>query len=207
MAYKNDEGAKGIKSMTPMSDMNSRAARIWEIYGESVDWKDAVVADLGCGGGDMIYRLALAGARKIYAVDKDRSLLAKARERVISHGIAIEHSNIEFIQHDLNNLYMFHGLRGDVALSFSVLPYLNDMRASLKLWSERFDTLFIECQYDGDGPGPSIIKTDVDMRAFLDDCDWSAEILGSNTVKQGAHERTIWKCNSNYRTDLTNVIQ
>jgi len=93
---------------------------------ERLGSKRRIVADLGCGIGDLLPYLAQR-FKNVYAVDFSSKMLETAAGR------NSEHENILFVQADLRELTKF-GLKLDVAVSVNsiLLPHFEDINATLQ---------------------------------------------------------------------------
>jgi len=85
------------------------------------DW---VVADIGCGTGNVAERLAPV-VRKVIAVDREPAMIEAGRARLAGK------SNVEFRQGDLHQLPI-KAAEVDAALVFLVLEYVQDPAAALR---------------------------------------------------------------------------
>jgi hypothetical protein len=165
---------------------NQRSPRQWEIISSHIDFKDKSVIDLGCGWCDLLNFANKADALACVGVDKEK------------HFYAVK--GVKFIQADLEKWidfqnHVYSGATYDIALCFSVLPYLENMYSVLEWMYEHADVSFIECQYKDDGPGPDWLKDDNDMLAVLRFHDWdSIKPIGHTLVKGRNKKRTIWMC-------------
>lgn len=174
---------------------NDRAPQMWDLISGAVDFQDKFVADIGCGRGDLTLRLALSGARAVYAIDQDADSLRALSERIVAmRGVlpapifvtladaerwAIEGAPIHF----------------DVLLCCSMLPYAADREAMLKALKDWSDVAIIECQYADDGIGYVDVPDDKAMRALLKRAGWKGvKAIGSTYVPTRAANRTIWRC-------------
>lgn len=164
---------------------NTRIPEIWEVVQTHLDPADLVVADLGCGYGDLLVKFALHGASQVMGLDNNptniRILMRRQREQWQSLPIQIIHADV--------NAYC---PPCDLALSFSVLPYLSDPELSLRSWRTAADRLLLEAQYQGDGPG--FIHDDAHLHALLAQAGWEGEYLGYSVVQGRNTHRKIWLC-------------
>ena len=183
-------------------DQNSRAEAMWRIISQRVDFRKKRVIDLGCGTGDFLWRPIIAGARLVRGYDLDTEkcqfiyeVLSDTSETIIS--VATQDINSWVVRDE--------GFSGqdtfDIAFCFSVLPYLDDVPATLKWMSKNFPLCLIECQYNGDGPGLSNIGADKGMMQLLLNSGFhSATAIGKTYVEGRKFSdgqdvyRTIWLC-------------
>jgi SAM-dependent methyltransferase len=166
---------------------------MWHIIHDKVIWTKKTVVDLGCGAGDMLWRAWDAGANRVDGIDLDKRMLKYAEDRHKQHGYQPPRAKIFFGCVDLSKHY-FRIPTSDIVICFSVLPYIHGRHELLDQMSRRHDTAFIECQYWGDGPGPSDITTQNDMRELLRRYWKKVEWCGATTVKGGIAKRDIWRC-------------
>lgn len=158
---------------------NTRSPKQLEIIRKHVDFKGKRVIDLGCGYGDITRGAVDDGAAHVVGVDKDGTILNSTANRYITHVAA----DIE--DYKPSNDY-------DVAICFSVLPYLKDPMRFLERMSRLADKSLIECQYVGDGPG--FVRDDAEMKEILLTFWNTALPIGKTEVAYRNVERTIWLC-------------
>lgn len=179
--------------MKHSDDINTRAIAMWSVISRFVDFRGKSVFDLGCGGGDFIWRSHVAGAYKVTGIDY-YSMATKSVEVRVQH---TKHGTksvgtVETIREDLN--LMKPEWKADIALCCSVLPYLDDP-ANFVLWmSKQFDLSVVECQYAGDGPGFDFIRNTSDMKFWLGDTFDSVTLIGSSYLVAKDIYRDIWMC-------------
>lgn len=175
------------------NEINTRMPEIWSAMSE-IDFQDKRIIDLGCGHGDLVWRIHKAGARTVWGVDK---------ELVMPEGPALSTKTIEeefpviFSQLDIDEQVEKDWTflpKFSIATCMSVLPYLNNIRRTLSWMASTFNTSIIECQYSGDGPGLIYLKDDHDMKTLLRTNWEKVEILGYSLVKERNKHRTIWLC-------------
>lgn len=184
-------------------DRNTRAEAMWRIISQRVDFRNKRVIDLGFGTGDFLWRAYVAGADMVIGFDKDVRRIERTRAELgletskqkdtLSHAVSVWADTIEEL---MKTNVMSH----DIALCFSVFPYLTDIPATLKWMAKNFPVCLIECQYDGDGPGLSNIGGDRGMMQYLlNEGGFSQAIpLGKTRVEGRKYSdgspvfRTIW---------------
>ena len=175
-------------------DKNSRAEAMWRIISQRVDFRGKRVIDLGCGTGDFLWRAYVAGAREVIGVDTEYSKI-KHIKNFDRPEISFAHDDIDISVQIKENWF-----GQDIAFCFSVLPYLNDVPATLKWMSSNFPLCLIECQYHGDGPGLKNIGGDRGMMQLLISNGFdSAEPIGQTRIEGRLYagmpvHRTIWLC-------------
>jgi SAM-dependent methyltransferase len=166
---------------------NMRAHEQWEIIQRHVDFSGKSVIDLGCGYGDIVARAIRAGAAAV-GMEKDRHIVRVAQGRFHDVGL----STGAIIHGDITTLL---DTPSDIAICFSVLPYLEAPWAMLSWIARNSNIALIEAQYVGDGPGSGwSIKDDDDMADLLGEYWESVESIGWTHVKDRDVNRTIWKC-------------
>ena len=196
---------------------NSRAEQHWQIVSGRVDFAGKTVADLGVGYGDLSMRAIGAGAY-VVGFDKDISPFVNRTRKAgfqsaklnfdtnvhLSSVINVSkasgtyplvvcaETDLELLTHDNKKKY-------DVAMCFSVLPYLSEPKSLLSWMQENAVISFIECQYFGDGPGLETIKNDYDMLEWLSSMrqpfGWEhIERIGKTHIVDRDMYRTVWMC-------------
>jgi len=179
-----------------IQDHNRRANAIWSVVSQSVDFAGRSVVDLGCGHGDMLWRLRRAGAVSVSGIEKDFDTAADARRRVaqVMRPDLGEQVSVSIVEGDIESFnFRWPGVH-DVNMCFSVLPYLTDPGNTLRWMSLHAPVSLIEMQYFGDGPGPKHVKDDGDMRAWLDKWWDSVGKVGETFIKGRDATRSIWRC-------------
>jgi len=167
---------------------NQRANAMWAIIEPSVRFEYKSVIDLGCGYGDMMWRAWRAGAKRVMGLDGDAGICDRVRQSITG-------GNFWVVPFDLNKIDREKMPHSDIAICFSVLPYLIDPNAMLHWIREHSVVALLEVQYAGDGPGFAHIRDDDDMRAWLHDVGWqSVETLGRTHAQIRDAWRTIWRC-------------
>lgn len=168
---------------------NSRAAEMWNIISDSVDFEGKSVLDLGCGGGDMLIYSYYAGAEKIKGIDEDDRIISDTRHRIDS---TIPNSEIILSIDDIETMKIRDY---DIILCFSVLPYLSKPEKMLEKIRNHSKVALIECQYAGDGFGFEEINNNRTMLSWLLQIGWNRVTnLGYTDVRIRNAKRTIWRC-------------
>lgn len=161
---------------------NIRSPQQWEIISGHVNFEGMNVIDLGCGYGDLLRFIRDKGeASYVLGVDQE----------IAPEGLPVVLEGLE------SYTAREPTIRWNVALCSSVLPYLPDATASRVLsWMyKNADIALVECQYDGDGPGPAFLRSDKDMKTHLREFGWtSVEAIGKTLVEGRDKHRTIWMC-------------
>lgn len=163
---------------------NVRSPEQWEIITRHIDFQGKTVLDLGCGKGDILFRAFGAGA-KVAGIDKDEKNIKYINDLC---------PEIEITQVDLD--YMIVANHVDIAICFSVLPYLRGPSSILKWINEISEIALIECQYADDGPGFSYLRGNDDMRKWLLSSGQfkKVEPIGHTLVEGRNTKRYIWMC-------------
>jgi SAM-dependent methyltransferase len=160
-----------------------------------MDLSHAEVVDYGCGYGDLCILTSRAGARRVAAVDIDPYCIGILEEKMAKEilYLVIEPIQTNIIKFALN---MVDWGAYDYGYCFSVLPYLiaRDRKEFLRNAVMQCDTLFLECQYAGDGPGFDFVHKDADMDAWLTEQGILNKKIGQTKVKEGLFSRSIWMC-------------
>ena len=168
-------------------DKNTRAEEMWQIISKNVDFRNKRVIDLGCGTGDFIWRAYIAGAKSILGFDIEYSKIAHIKEWK-------KPLDISFMVDDLNKIIGESWFGFDIAMCFSVLPYLDDIPATIKWMADNFSLSLIEAQYDPEPYNIGVVS-DVGMAQLLLNNGFSdVEPIGQSYVDYRDQWRTIWKC-------------
>lgn len=166
-------------------DKNTRAEIMWRNISRHVDFRNKRVIDLGCGTGDFIWRAYVAGARFVVGVERtnnDRLRLLK------NEGFcSIVESDIN--KHNINFTKPF-----DIAMCFSVLPYLDDIPATIRWMAENFDLSLIEAQYDPEPFNVGVVSDRGMAQLLLNNGFKDVEPIGKSYVDYRDQWRTIWRC-------------
>ena len=188
-----------IRNITLPPTHNQRAPEQWRIISEHVDFDGKTVLDLGCGHGDLLWRTLVAGAESCHGIEQEQSIIDECNQAVfelMSGGIVFSQTSIERWMRAIDER-MPPGQEyvANVAICFSVLPYLDNPTATLHWIRQHSQQALIECQLSGDGPGFDWLKCPQDMRRWLDSIGWqSVERIGETTVKDRGTKRGIWLC-------------
>lgn len=179
--------------MNPFSPHNQRSEEMWKFISKNVDFNDKRVLDLGCGYGDFSFYAWMEGAISVLSVDNNGDILIYAIETRAKY---FQGSLILFTHFDVEKIWgTFNKPVVDIAMCFSVLPYLKDHEAFLRNVREHCEVLLLEVQYYGDGPGPAWLRTDEDMKDLLARVGWNEyRIIGGTTVEERNTYRPIWLC-------------
>ena len=148
---------------------NIRADEMWDYISKSYDFRGKEVVDFGCGYGDSCINALISGASNVIGIDNNPEMIAICGEK-LSRTIKAREGKVLFECLEIDNIVDDYSgdqlpVVMDVALCFSVLPYLLFPSSLLEIMAKYFRVSFIECQYHGDGPGLLSIKNDDDMRA------------------------------------------
>ncbi len=181
---------------------NKRAPAQWEIIDRHVDFEGKSVLDLGCGYADILWRCYRAGAVLITGVDHNTEIINSnkaAKQKLIgAHQALINFycmSISDFIDTAASQIV------DDIIICFSILPYLDDVPATLRWIHNHSWQALIEYQTYGDGPGPEWHKTDDDMRRVLEHAGWtSVNRIGATHVAIRDKWRSIWLCENEETT-------
>ena len=168
---------------------NKRAPEMWRFISSVFSFYKLTVVDYGCGYGDMLIYIANDGADLVAGYEKDQGVLRTLSNRLVKERAVgtIHLYDLDFEQEE--KIY-----DADVALSLSVLPYLEDPYTHLQILARSYGTSFIECQYAGDGPGFENIKNDKDMAEWLKDAGFLEPRAIGKTLAKEKWWRTIWMC-------------
>ena len=175
-----------MASMNIPEDINTRAEAMWRIISQKIDFRGKRVIDLGCGGGEMLWRAYVAGAKKVLGVDKENKLDKLFHADFLS-----------FLCEDINtdkDAVLLIASDYDIALCFSVLPYLGDIPATFKWMSDNFPLCLIEAQYEPE-PYNVGVSEDSEMYSLLRNNGFKcATWLGQTYVEDRDTHRSIWAC-------------
>jgi SAM-dependent methyltransferase len=180
-------------------DINLRAKEMAEIVRGRYNFQDKTVVDFGCGYGDMMKYALRKSARYVLGVDKKQSNVNTATRKCKVFG-----NKSAFYCADFENEGVFDNIldiasrgvdrRIDVAFCFSVLPYLDDPVRFVYRLQESFETVFVECQYIGDGPG-NIADDNFGMNLWLVEREFDiVDNIGETSIEGRDKYRTIWQC-------------
>lgn len=177
-------------------DKNTRAEAMWRIVSQHVDFRGKRVIDLGCGTGDFLWRAYIAGAT-VQGID-----IHDAR---LFDPIWVKGENLSinaYLKMDMNKSFVYEFSAGyDIAMCFSVLPYLDDIPAILRRMSKNFELCLIEAQYAPEPYNVGVVSDRGMAQLLLNNGFTDVESLGTtvvegrfNEVSGKAIERTIWMC-------------
>lgn len=183
--------------MDGIENRNKRAEEIWQCIHDNVDFQDMTVLDLGSGYGDLMrYAIMDADALLVVGIEHDYVTAAYADSMLHTHGISTDRYAV--VVDDIDRLVRrndpdFSGF--DITICNSVLPYLDKPNDVLEWMRKTSSTSIVECQYNGDGPGPEGIENDEDMESVLRLAGWKhVEKIGWTDVMIRPAKRSIWKC-------------
>jgi SAM-dependent methyltransferase len=193
----NDEQVINGITMPPL--YNKRAGHMWDIISQHVDFKGKRVVDLGCGYGDLSFRMAAAGAY-VFACDKKEIC-----DEVWKRKPDLDKGHMTIFPCDVEVDFFREILPAfnvpGVIVCCSVLPYLRNPGDLVDKMAHSAPVSIIECQYNGDGPGLIHIDNDGEMEWWLmqqsigTSNGWSAVTPIGKTFVEGRDKwRTIWKC-------------
>lgn len=177
-------------------DVNTRAEAMWRIISQQVNFRKKSVIDLGCGHGEMLWRAYVAGAREVQGIDKDWSKISWVGDRLEGDGGTNVIANVDASLENLNTAINESWFGYDIAMCFSVLPYLDDIPATLQWMASHFELCLIEAQYEPE-PYNIGVKSDEEMFSFLRDNGFEIVVnLGKTYVEIRETHRTIWACSA-----------
>jgi 2-polyprenyl-3-methyl-5-hydroxy-6-metoxy-1,4-benzoquinol methylase len=176
--------------------VNKRARKMWEQIVPNIDFTKKTVIDVGCGPGDFIGLALKSGAKHVIGIDMDYAILLDASTSLKQRNLK---ANKDFVLlcDDINELVEDNVYQGEqeIAICFSCLPYLNDVEKTLKWLSGlATESVLIESQYFGDGPGPIELKNDKSMKNVLLKYWCNVEKIGETDVEIRPATRSIWIC-------------
>ena len=153
------------------------------------------IIDLGSGYGDLALRALQDGADYVACVDSNNDNLGYVERRLIRGGIGQDRFSVWLADLSLKSHHRAVFQRSfDVGLCTSVLPYLEHPDELLSIMSQYCAISVIECQYEGDGPGFSYIKDDIDMQRWLSRRWRSVQKIGETKLDIRPTSRSIWAC-------------
>lgn len=172
-------------------DVNTRAEDMWRIISQKVDFRKKSVIDLGCGHGEMLWRAYVAGAEKVYGIDK----------RSASWDDLHDAKRIFISSADINDMisgdwFIEPHKNCNIAFCFSVIPYLDKPLDALHWMADNFELCLLEIQYD---PEPYNIgpKDDAEMFSLLRNNGFDIVMnIGRTRVEIRDTYRTIWACSA-----------
>lgn len=173
-------------------DVNTRAESMWRIISQRVDFRGKSVIDLGCGHGEMLWRAYIAGAKNVTGFDINHSNMPDYLSTFYPDEFHFVSGNLNTI---INGAYPWYDL-DDIAICFSVLPYLDNPFEFATWMAKTFSECLIEVQYY---PEPynigDNIRSDKDMYYWLGECGFATVIpLGKTDIEIRSTFRTIWYC-------------
>jgi len=180
-------------------NVNVRSAEMWAaIVDNGNSFSGLTVVDFGSGYGDMCLFALRNGASQVLGIDSNPEMVKLASQKCIDYPDAMFYDGDIESNTDFLNALELVGFQDDanmdVAFCFSVLPYLKRPGDFVYLLSNIFDTVYIECQYIGDGPG-NIAADDEEMSLWIMNHGFdSAYAVGRTFIKGRNMFRTIWEC-------------
>jgi len=166
---------------------NKRADEMWDIIESSgVEFENKSVIDLGCGHGDMLWRVWRAGSEIALGIDSSDKFRGRASE--VNNLIFAPYNIEKFIVEASTQTY-------DISMCLSVLPYIEKPSTVLRWMCDHSSVTLLEVQYAGDGPGFSHIQNDAHMYEWLHRIGWQRiDDIGRTHTRIRDAWRTIWKC-------------
>jgi len=167
-------------------DYNTRAEAMWRIISQRVDFRKKLVCDYGCGHGEMLWRVYIAGADMIWGCDKMYDDNVAEWELHNANTIFIRGGDI------LDKIVPFK--KPDIAICFSVLPYLDEPLQFIQWMAETFPICLIEAQYEPE-PYNIGVSNDEEMFRLLRDNGFEIAIpLGKTYIEIRDTYRSIFYC-------------
>ncbi|KKM74225.1 hypothetical protein LCGC14_1402440 [marine sediment metagenome] len=165
---------------------NTRSPEQWDIISNHIDFQGKTLIDLGCGKGDLLFHAFDAGA-KVVGVDHNIDNIKHIRTA---------RPGIKTLFGELDLMEIWFWERVDIAICFSVLPYLKRPGDTLKWINTHSDIALIECQYADDGPGFDFLIDNDDMKQWLLQIGEfkEVEVIGHTLVEGRNTKRFIWRC-------------
>ena len=154
---------------------------MWRHISREIDFREKYVLDVGCGYGDFLWRAYVAGAEKVWGMDKEKKF-------------SCHNENIVFVNEDIEYFSTFGPSKAqpepDVAFCFSVLPYIDDQVALLRQLSF-IQECVVEFQYK---PEPYCVRVQTDDEAEkLLSKHWAyVKNIGKTYVEERRVSRTLW---------------
>ena len=180
-----------IAPSTALLPSNNRANEMWSIIRLGLEHAQSVV-DFGCGYGDLAYQILRDDPHaRVICADKQQNMV----EIALSKCKMFEKRVTGFVC-DLDDptTIPWASQLADVAICTSVLPYVRWGTVLVQL-AQYFNTVFIECQYRGDGPGLKNIESDTDFSMLLQKAGFEDHFkMGSTDIIDRGKSRSIWKC-------------
>jgi SAM-dependent methyltransferase len=159
--------------------INIRSPEQWSILCQVYDFDGKEVLDVGCGHGDLLVLAKQAGAYVI-GVDNNKDIVPETRGR-----------NLPVMFQDLEYYLAATISQYDAAFCFSVLPYVKNPDRVLRGLHYVAETVFVEWQMRGDGPGT---LTEEQIFAKLSEHWGSVKKIGFTVVEYRGTKRPIWMC-------------
>ena len=177
-------------------DQNKRAELMWRAISREVDFRRKKVIDLGCGTGDFLWRTWIAGARFTWGIERNYAVIKPFFEDTLDEeGKRPYSSQITIGIQDLNTMRGELIVDYDIAMCFSVLPYLDDPAKTVQWMSDMFPLCIIEAQYEPEPYCMKRIGSDTGMTQFLLDNGFhKVRPIGKTYIDIRDTWRTIWLC-------------
>ncbi len=177
---------------------NKRFPEMWKIITDNLNFKNKVVIDVGCGGGDLVKSAYDTGAKKVYGFDLDVSSSVERFNSNVPLNVILCEDDINGWGNNWPQLWArkSYNYRSDfrVLTCFSVLPYLEEPDRLVRVLKGMAHVVFIEMQYIGDGPGQSIAN-DNEMFVWLKRQGFdTVRNIGKTYIEDRGKHRTIWRC-------------
>lgn len=183
------------------ADKNTRAEAMWRIISQEVDFRKKRVIDFGCGTGDFLWRAYVAGAEHVIGIDNKTEVetIFVDDGEDYTEGIIRMRTGINLffswdIDEEINKAPNDYINSFDIALCFSVLPYLSDIPATLKWMSANFSLSIIEAQYNPEPYNVGVLSDTGMAQLLLNNGFDTIEPIGKTYVEIRDVYRTIWKC-------------
>jgi SAM-dependent methyltransferase len=184
------------------ADTNIRAEAMWQVIRNNVNFYGKNVIDIGCGTGDFLWRVFEANAIHVQGIDKHPERIT-VPTIILGERMLIGANNVlsgvgNNFPFDIDTAVMENFLfqpKYQIGFCFSVLPYLENPLAALVWMRMNFNTLILEFQYAGDGPGLDYIHNDTEAEEFIRKAGFeNVDSIGRTEIEIRDTYRTIWKC-------------
>lgn len=177
---------------------NKRFPEIWQIITKEIEFKDKVVIDVGCGGGDLVKAAYNAKAKKVYGFDTDISNSILRFDNDVPANVFLCEDDINEWDNEWPQIYrdksQDNRYKNRILTCFSVLPYLDEPDRLVRLFRGLAHTVLIEMQYLYDGPG-YLIRNDGEMYRMLKRLGFNTvQNIGKTYIEGRDKHRTIWRC-------------